>query len=81
MASIKIDNYIIDIVIHSIDGMFDKILEIPFQKGFWVYLTVQNEAGSKESFPSIDKDCKVKIYNTYADAINDIAFILKKYIQ
>ena len=81
MASVKMGDFIVDIVIHNIDGMFHKILDIPFDKGFWIFLTVQNSNGQKESFPAIDHNFKVKIYSSYADAIDDVSSLLKKYIS
>jgi hypothetical protein len=50
---------------------------MPFPKGYWVMLTIQNGAGEKEKFPRVDDDYRVKTYQTYEEAIDDIAIFLK----
>ncbi|RAW00126.1 hypothetical protein [Pseudochryseolinea flava] len=79
MASIKFDNFLIDIAVHNVDGFLQKLLSVPIQNGFWVFLTVQNEHGKKEYFPSVDEQFRVKIYRSYADAIDDVARVLKQH--
>jgi hypothetical protein len=42
-----------------------------------VLITVENN-GEKETFPRIDDNMSVKTFDTYDEAIDDIAFLLKK---
>ncbi|HYG18389.1 MAG TPA: hypothetical protein VD816_05640 [Ohtaekwangia sp.] len=81
MASIKFDNFLIDIVVYNIDGFLHKLLNIPARSGFWVFLSVQNQDGKKEYFPSVDENLKIKIYETYSEAIDDVAALLKTYTR
>ena len=77
MASITLHNFKVDIEVRNIDGVFQQIFKIPFPKGFWVLLTVENTTGEKETFPRVDENYKVKIYLSYEEAIDDIASFLK----
>lgn len=81
MASIQIKDYTIDINVFDIDGLLHTILNLPFQQGYWVFLTIQNQNKKKESFPFIDENLKVKIYKSYSEAIDDIAKVLKQYFS
>lgn len=81
MTSIIIENLKVDIAVFSIEGVLQRTLNLPLKKGFWVYLTVENERGDKESFPLIDKDFKIKIFNEYSDAIQEMAERLNKYLN
>jgi hypothetical protein len=77
MASISFKNFKIDIEVRNIDGVFHEVFGVPFPKGYWVLLTIQNSNGDKETFPRIDDDFKVKTFSTYDEAIDDIANFLK----
>jgi hypothetical protein len=79
MASIKFDNFLIDVMVYNVDGFLQKILDIPIRNGFWVFLTIQNEHGKKEYFPSVDEHFRIKIYRSYAEAIDDVAKVLKQH--
>lgn len=81
MASIKFDNFLVDIAVYNIDGFLQKLLQVPISSGFWVFLTVETASGKKEFFPSVDEHSRIKIYQSYSDAIDDIALLLKKYFQ
>lgn len=81
MTSIVINNFTVDIAIHSIDGILQKTLELPFRKGFWVLLTVVNETGEKESFPLVDDDLKIKIFSDYSEALQEMAERLNKFLN
>jgi hypothetical protein len=81
MTSIVIDNFTVDIAIHSIDGILQKTLHLPFRKGFWVLLTVVNETGEKESFPLVDDDFKIKIFGDYSEALQEMAERLNKFLS
>jgi hypothetical protein len=65
-------------VIHNIDGVFSSVLGLAIPKRYWVLLTVENMEGEKETFPRIDEDSRIKTFDTYDEAIDDIASLLKK---
>jgi hypothetical protein len=77
MASIQFDEFNIDIVVNNIDGIFSRVFNIPFSKGYWVMLTIRNAEGEKESFPRTDENYRVKTYDSYDQAIDDVAELLK----
>jgi hypothetical protein len=81
MASIKFDNFLIDVAVYNIDGFLQKILRVPVANGFWVFLTVESTTGKKEFFPSVDEQSRIKVYQSYAEAIDDVSALLKKYFQ
>ena len=77
MASIQFDKFTIDIVVNNIDGIFSRVFNIPFSKGFWVLLTIRDTNGEKESFPRTDENYRIKTYDSYDHAIDDLASLLK----
>jgi hydrogenase maturation factor HypE len=77
MASIQFDEFTIDIVVNNIDGIFSRVFNIPFSKGYWVMLTIRNAEGEKESFPRTDENYRVRTYDSYEQAIDDVAALLK----
>lgn len=77
MASIQFHKFKIDIEVQNIDGAFQELFGMPFSKGFWVLLTIQDQAGERETFPRVDESYRVKTFNTYEEAIDDIANLLK----
>lgn len=79
MTSIDIQNLKVDIAVHTIDGVLQKTLEIPFRHGYWVYLTVENHEGKRESFPLVNENLEVMIFDTYAEALESTRRILHKY--
>jgi hypothetical protein len=81
MASIDFRNFKIDIEVRNIDGVFQQVLGMPFPQGFWVLLTIQNTTGEKETFPRVDEDYRVKTFDTYEQAIDDIAIFLKQHFK
>jgi len=80
MASIRIQEYIVEIKVHKIDGIFHRMLGVPVAQGYWVYFTIQQGNGSRESFPFIGSDNQLRIYPTYESAMDDVAQLLSKYI-
>ena len=81
MASIKFDKFLIDVAVYNIDGFLQRMLRLPVKSGFWVFLTVESEDGNKEFFPSVDHESRIKIYQTYAEAIDDVATYLKQHFR
>jgi hypothetical protein len=77
MASITFQDFKVDIEVRNIDGIFQHIFDLSFPKGFWVLLTVQTNSGEKETFPRVDSDYRIITYQTYEEAIEDIASFLK----
>jgi flagellum-specific peptidoglycan hydrolase FlgJ len=77
MASIKVANFQVNVVIHNIDGVFQNLFNLHLQKGFWIMLTLETEDGQKESLPFVDEDLKIRIYESYAEALDDVASVLK----
>jgi hypothetical protein len=81
MASIDFRDFKIDIEVRNIDGVFQQVLGMPFPTGFWVLLTIQNATGDKETFPRVDENYRVRTYDTYEQAIDDIATFLKQHFN
>jgi hypothetical protein len=77
MASINFGSYKVEIVIHNIDGAFNSVFGLAIPRRYWVLITVENN-GEKETFPRINENMSVKTFDTYDEAIDDIAFLLKK---
>jgi hypothetical protein len=78
MASINFGSYKVEIVINNIDGVFNSLFGLSIPRRYWVLLTVEDNNGEKETFPRIDENMSVKTFDTYDEAIDDIAFLLKK---
>jgi hypothetical protein len=73
MAPIKLGNIAVEIAVKNIDGFIHELIDVPVTGGFWISFTVSNEQGKTETFPLVDKNHKLKIYNTYAEALQDAA--------
>ncbi|HEX6227152.1 MAG TPA: hypothetical protein VFZ52_22185 [Chryseolinea sp.] len=78
MAPIKLGNITVEIAVKNIDGYIHELIDIPVKSGFWIAFTVRNEQGKTETFPLVDSDHKIKVYNTYGDALHDAAQKLLK---
>jgi hypothetical protein len=77
MAWINFGSYKVEIVIHNVDGVFNSLFGLSIPRRYWVLITIENN-GKKETFPRIDEHMSVKTFDTYDEAIDDIAFLLKK---
>ena len=78
MAPIKLGNIAVEIAVKNIDGIIHELIDVPVTSGFWISFTVSNEHGETETFPLVDKNHKLKIYSTYADALHAAAQKLMK---
>jgi hypothetical protein len=73
MAPIKFGNLSVEIAVNNIDGFIHQLIDVPVENGFWVVFTVKDNLGKTESFPLVDKNYKIKIYNSYPEALHDAA--------
>jgi hypothetical protein len=78
MAPIKLGNLSVEIAVNNIDGFIHELVDVPPMNGFWVVFVVKDDKGKTESFPLVDDNLKIKIYNTYHDALYDAAQRLGK---
>jgi len=78
MAPIKLGNIAVEIAVKNIDGFIHELIDVPVASGFWISFTVSNEHGKTETFPLVDKNHRLKIYSSYADALHDAAQKLMK---
>ena len=77
MAPIKLGNLAVEIAVNSIDGFVHDIVDLPAAHGFWVTFNVRNDLGEVGSFPLVDDHLKIKMYDTYQEALYDAAQRLK----
>ena len=78
MAPIKVGNRSVEIAVNNIEGFIHELIDVPMKNGFWIVFTIKNEDGKSESFPFVDDDHKIRIYDSYADALHDAALKLMK---
>jgi hypothetical protein len=78
MAPIKLGNIAVEIAVKNIDGFVPELIDVPLKSGFWITFTVSNEDGKTETFPFETNVNKLKIYNTYAETLQDAAQNLMK---
>ena len=69
MAPIKLGNLSVEIAVNKIDGFIHDLIDVPATYGFWVVFTVKDEKGKTESFPLVDKNHKIRIYDSYQNAL------------
>jgi hypothetical protein len=78
MAPIKLGNISVEIAVKNIDGFIHELIDVPVKRGFWISFTISDQHGKTETFPLVDKHHKLKIYDTYADALHEAAQKLMK---
>ena len=76
MAPIKLGKRSVEIAVNNIDGFIHELIDVPVKTGFWIVFTIKNEDGKTESFPLVDDDHKIRIYDSYADALHEAALKL-----
>jgi hypothetical protein len=69
MAPIKFGNLSVEIAVNSIDGFIHELVDLPSQRGFWVTFTVKDDKGKTESFPLVDANFRIRIYQSYQEAL------------
>jgi hypothetical protein len=77
MAPIKVGRLSVEITVNNIDGFLQEMIELPAGRGFWVTFSVRDEAGKTESYPLVDSANKVKVFQSYQEALYDAAQKLK----
>jgi hypothetical protein len=77
MAPIKFGNVSVEIAVNNIDGFIHELVDLPSRRGFWVTFTAKDDKGKAESFPLVDANFKVRIYQSYQEALYDAAQKLK----
>lgn len=78
MAPIKLGNLSVEIIVNNIDGFIHELLDVPLQNGYWVVFTVKDNRGKTESFPLVDKNHKLQVYDSYPQALHKAAQKLMK---
>ena len=73
MAPITVGKLSVEIAVNNIDGFIHELMDVPVKNGFWVVFTVKDNTGKTESFPLVDKNHKIRIYESYKDALRDAA--------
>ena len=78
MAPIKLGNLSVEIVVNNIDGFIHELIDVPLENGFWVVFTVKDHNGKTESFPLVDKNHRIQVYDSYHEALHQAAQKLMK---
>lgn len=78
MAPIRLGKLSIEIAVNSIDGFIHDLIDIPVKNGFWVVFTVKDKHGKSESFPLVDENHRVQVYDSYSEALHQAAQKLMK---
>ena len=73
MTAIRFGNLSVEIAVNTIDGFIHELIDVPVQNGFWVSFTVQDQNGKTERFPLVDRNHRVQIYASYAEALHEAA--------
>jgi hypothetical protein len=73
MAPIKLGKLSVEISVNTIDGFIHDLIDIPVKQGFWVVFTAKDEKGRFESFPLVDRHYKIRIFDSYPEALKEAA--------
>lgn len=73
MAPIKLGNLSVEIAVNSIDGFIHELIDVPLKNGFWVVFTVKDGNGKMESFPLVDRNHRIQVYESYPQALHEAA--------
>ena len=73
MAPIRLGKFSVEIAVNNIDGFIHELIDIPIRNGFWVVFTVKDQHGKIESFPLVDNDHRIQIYDSYPEALHQAA--------
>ena len=78
MAPIKLGNLSVEITVNSIDGFIHDLIDVPVKNGFWVVFTVKDDTGKTESFPLVDQQHRIQVFESYPQALHEAAQKLMK---
>ena len=78
MAPIRLGKFSVEIAVNNIDGFIHDLIDIPVRNGFWVVFTVKDQHGKTESFPLVDGNHRIQIYDSYPEALHQAAQKLMK---
>ena len=78
MAPIKLGKLSVEIAVNSIDGFIHELIDVPLKNGFWVVFTVRDGNGKMESFPLVDRNHRIQVYDSYPQALHEAAQKLMK---
>ena len=78
MAPIKLGNLSVEITVNNIDGFIHDLIDVPVKNGFWVVFTVKDQTGKTESFPLIDQQHRIQVFQSYPQALHEAAQKLMK---
>ena len=73
MAPIRVGNLSVEITVNSIDGFIHELIDVPVKNGFWVVFTVKDHSGKTESFPLVDMNHRIQVYDSYPQALHEAA--------
>ena len=73
MAPIRVGHLSVEITVNSIDGFIHDMIEVPVKNGFWVVFTVKDNTGKTESFPLVDQNHRILVYDSYPQALHEAA--------
>ena len=73
MAPIRVGNLSVEITVNSIDGFIHDLIDVPIKNGYWVVFTIKDGSGKAESFPLVDQNHKILIYDSYPQALHEAA--------
>lgn len=79
MAPIRFGKFSVEIAVNNIDGFIHDLIDIPVKNGFWVVFTVTDRQGKTESFPLVDDNHRIQIYDSYPEALHQAAQKLMKH--
>ena len=78
MAPIRVGNLSVEIGVNSIDGFIHDLIDVPVRTGFWVVFTVKDKDGKTESFPLVDEEHRIQIFQSYPEALHQAAHKLMR---
>lgn len=73
MAPIRVGKLSVEITVNSIDGFIHDLIDVPVKNGFWVVFTIKDQNGKAESFPLIDQNYRIQVYDSYPQALHEAA--------
>lgn len=81
MAAFRFDNHVIDIILHHVDRELQYLFELPFPSGYWVSIKLTNLHGKEEIFPWLDRYHRIRIFDSYGEAVEEVAHMLRRLVD